>query len=275
MIKYQCKLLLASLLFVFSSAGHADVSDESVNKLLELSGLTEQVGQFPELIKAGMEQAKQPGSPISDAEYTFMLSSINEAFVPEKITHAIGQSVKASMTQTEANQLLAWYESDAGRAITDAEESASTPEAYQQMMASAPSLLKKTDLVQTAKRIDVLLNATETTLQAQEQSSLAVYLALMTAIQPDTAVDIAPFKAEMAAQKSQMQTEIQNMVVVSLVYAYQNVDPQNLQKYEAFLSDATTAKFHQVVLSSMSKAFESGAGDWGRTLGQHFKHKQN
>ena len=275
MIKYQCKLLFASLLLVFSSVGHADVSDESVNKLLLLSGLTKQVGQFPDLVKAGMGQAKQPGSPISDAEYTFMMSSINESFVPEKITGEIGQALKDSMTQTEANQLLAWYESDAGRAITQAEESSSTAEAYQQIAQSAESLLKKTDLVQAAKRIDVLLNATETTLQAQEQSGLAVYSALMTAMQPNTKVDVAPFKAQMAAQQSQMQAEIQTMVVVSFVYAYQNVDKTSLEKYEAFLSDATTAKFHKIVLTSMIKAFESGAGDWGRTLGQHFKNKQN
>ncbi|MFP3976833.1 hypothetical protein [Marinobacter sp. KMM 10035] len=94
MIKHQYKLLLVAIFLFSSSLSYADVSDESINKLLDLSGLAMQVDQFPGLINAGMEQAKQQGTPIPDAQYRSMVNSADESIVPSEIIEGIRISLK-------------------------------------------------------------------------------------------------------------------------------------------------------------------------------------
>lgn len=274
MIKYQYKLFLVTIFFFVASLSHAEVSDESINKLLDLSGLSMQVEQFPGLIKAGMEQAKKQGTPIPNAEYSSMVKSANESILPSEIIGGIRVSLKKSINEKEAQKLLAWYESDLGKEITQAEESASTPEAYQQMMQSAQSLLDNSERVEFANRLDVLLGATDMTMDIQKYSGIAVYSAIFTAMQPDTPLNIEPFKAQMDAANAKTRAAIKQMITISFVYSYKNIESENLKKYEMFLNDATTMKFNKTIMDSMSRELESSVSKWADVLAQIFKSKK-
>ena len=274
MIKYQYKLLLVAIFFFASPLSYADVSDESINKLLELSGLTMQVDQFPDLIKAGMEQAKQQGTPIPDSEYSSMVNSANESILPSEIIEGIRVSLKKSINEKEAQKLLAWYESDLGKEITHAEESASTLEAYNQMMQSAQSLLENSERVEFANRLDLLLGATDMTMGIQEHTGIAVYSAIMTAMQPGTPLNIEPFKAQMDAASEQTRAAVKQMVVISFVYSYKNIETNKLKKYETFLNDFTTMKFNKTIMDSMNRGLESSVSKWADLLAQIFKNKK-
>jgi hypothetical protein len=274
MIKYQYNLLLVAMFFFVSSLSYADVSDESINKLLDLSGLTMQVDQFPGLIKAGMEQVKQQGTPIPDAEYSLMVKSVDESILPSEILEEIRASLKKSIGEQEAKKLLAWYESDLGKEITRAEEKASKPEAYQEMMQSAQSLLENSERVKFADRLDVLLGATDMTMSIQEYSGIAVYSAIMTAMQPGKLVNIEPFKAQMDAASAQTRAAVKQMVTISFVFSYQNIETEHLRKYEYFLKDATTMKFNRSIMDSMNKGLESSVLKWADALALIFKNKK-
>ncbi|MCL1480506.1 DUF2059 domain-containing protein [Marinobacter sp. M3C] len=274
MIKHQYKLLSVAIILFVSSLSYADVSDESINKLLDLSGLTIQVDQFPDLIKAGMEQAKQQGTPIPDAEYSSMVNSADESIVPSEIIEGIRVSLKQSINEKETQKLLAWYESDLGKEITHAEESASTPEAYHQMMQSAPSLLANPERVEFANRLDVLLGATDMTMGIQEHTGIAVYSAIMTAMQPGTPLNVEPFKAQMDAASVQTRAAVKQMVTISLLYSYKNIRTNNLRKYETFLNDSTTMKFNKTIMGSMNRELESSISKWANILAHIFRNKK-
>jgi len=274
MIKHQYKLLLVAVFFFVSSLSYADVSDESINKLLDLSGLTMQVDQFPDLIKAGMEQAKQQGTPIPDAEYSSMVNSVNESILPSEIIEGIRASLKKSINEKEVQKLLVWYESDLGKEITHAEESASTLKAYQEMMQSAQSLLANPERVEFANRLDVLLGVTDMTMGIQEHTGIAVYSAIMTAMQPDIPLNTEPFKAQMDAESAQTRAVVKQMVTISFVYSYKNIGTENLKKYEAFLNDVTTMKFNKTIMDSMNRGIESSVSKWADVLAKIFKSKK-
>lgn len=256
MIKHQYKKLLLIVLFFSSSLSYAEISDESMNKVLDLSGVTMQVNQFPGLIKVGMEQEKQQGAPIPDVEYNLMITSVDKSILPSTIIEEIKNSLKLSISEEEAKKLLAWYESDLGKEITKAEESASTPDAYQQMMQSAPALLENSERVEFAKRFDALLGVTDMNMDLQEYSGIAIYTAIMTMMQPEVPVNIEPFKAQMDAASAQRRTAIEQMVRVSYVYSYQNIETGKLNKYEAFLTEPTSRKFYKTVVEGMYKGVE-------------------
>jgi len=275
MIKHRLKILLLIVMSSFvSSLSYADVSDESINKLLDLSGLTMQVDQFPGLIKAGMEQAKQQSGQIPDAEYSSMVNSADKSIVPSEIIEEIRVSLKKTIDEKEAQKLLAWYESDLGKEITHAEESASTPEAYQQMMQSAQSLLANPERVAFANRFDALVGATDMAMGIQEHTGIAVYSAIMTAMQPGTPLNIEPFKAQMDAESVQTRATVKQMVTISFVYSYKNIGTDNLKKYETFLNDVTTMKFNKTIIDSMNKGLESSVSKWADALAKIFRNKK-
>lgn len=272
MIKFQSKLLLVAALFL-SSLSYAGVSDETINRLLDLSGLTVQINQFPSLIKAGMDQAKQQGTPLPDDEFSLLVNSANDSIIPSEIIDQIKVALKKTMNEKEANKLLAWYESDLGKHITHAEEGASTYEGYQQMMQSAQTLLENTGRVEFANRIDVLMGATDMSMEIQEHTNIAVYSAIMTAIQPDAPLNIEPFKAQMDATSEQTRASVKQMVTLSYVYSYRDIATDSLKKYEAFLNEPATIKFNKTIIESMNRGLESSISKWADALAQLFKNK--
>ena len=274
MFKHQYKLLLVAIFLSVSSFSYADVSDESINKLLELSGLTMQVNQFPGLIKEGMKEAKQLGTPITDVQYSSIVNSIDESIVPSEITEEIRIAIKKSINEKEAKKLLVWYESDLGKEITRAEESASTPEAYQQMMQSAQSLLENSERVEFANRFDVLMGMTDASMGLQEHTGIAVYSAITTVMQPDAPLNIEAFKAQMEALSEPTRAAVKEMVNTSFVFAHRNIETDSLKKYETFLSDATTMKFNKSIIEGMNSGLEFSISKWADLLAKILKDKK-
>ena len=91
MIQHQKNVWL--LIVLFSSASFAEVSDKSIDKILDLSGLTVQVAQFPGLIKTGMSLAMQQGEPLP--EINTMLKMVDETVLVSEILQGIRASLKA------------------------------------------------------------------------------------------------------------------------------------------------------------------------------------
>ncbi len=265
MFKYQYKVLLVAA-FLVSSLGYAEVSDESLDKLLVLSGLTKQVEQFPAFIVAGMEQAHQQGAPIPEAEFSAIVSSAKESFLPSEMVAGVRASLKESIDEKEAQKILAWYESDIGKEITKAEENASTPEAQQLMMQMAQSLSEDTARVEFASRLDELVGMTDMTMDLQVNSGVAVYTAIMTVMQPDEPLDLDPIKAQISDASAQARPAINQMVTISLVYAYKDIDMAKLKKYETFLNDSDTVKFNETVMNSISRELHDSILKWADEL---------
>lgn len=273
MIKQQFKLAMLVVFFLLSSSGYASASDESLDKLLVLSGLSKQVGQFPGMIKAGMDQAMQQERSIPDSEYSLLIKSVDESILPSEIINEIKISLKSSISENDAKKLLAWYESELGKEITKAEENSSTPQAYQQMLQSAQSLLENKERVEFADRLDALLGATDMAMDMQKKSFLAVYTAIMTATQPDKPLNIEQFEAQLNTQHDQMRAATKQMVTISFIYSYQNIEAEKLKKYEGFLNDPATVHFNKVIIDSMSKGIETSMTKWGAALATLVKNK--
>ena len=255
-----------ALLLFMASVSYADVSDKSLDKLLSLSGLESQINQFPDLIKVGLNEAKQKDHATSDTKYKLMLKSAEESIVPSIIINGMKASLKSSLNEEEVKKLLFWYESDLGKEITRAEENAATPEAYQQMMQSATSLLQNTQRVELANRFDTLSGSTDMTMRLQKYGSIAIYSAIMTAAQPNVPLNIAAYEAQLDAKDAQTRAETKQVVILSFVYAHQNIEIAKLKKYEAFLNDSTTIKFNKIITDSMNKELESSILKWASIL---------
>lgn len=274
MINPSHKLFLTAIFLLLSSLSYAGASDNSVNKLVLLSGLSKQVGQFPALVKSGFMQASQQSSSMPADELKAIVSSVDKSFVPKKMLDDVKASIKASITEKQAKELLTWYESDLGKKITQAEEQASTPKAYQEMMTSAQSLLADKERVAIAKNLDKLLSASEMTMEMQKNTSLAMYSVMMNAASPGKPVDVDALKPMIDAQIAQSKSAVEQMVQVSFVYSYKNIAIKDLKKYEAFLARKAARKFNEAAFKGISKSLDASAINWAEKLGEIIKDKK-
>ena len=256
------------LVFTFSSASavSGQLSDASIDKLLGISGLSNQLGQLPGTVRAGIMQARQRGMNIPDAEFTEMVNIIANSFNPVNLTKAIRVELKKNISDSDAKNLFAWYESDAGKKLTKIEKAASTPEAYNDMIKNAQALLSDEKRVKVAQRVEQAISSVDMAMQIQTNTGTAVYTALLTAADPTKPVDLGPFEAQMAAQGPQIRAQLEQLIILSLVYSYKDVDAPTMNKYIAFLEQANTRKFNTSVMNGMNTAISESTDVMAKDL---------
>ena len=260
-----------AIVFLSSIVLAGNITDTSFNKLMALSGINKEIAELPGMIIAGIEQAKQQGAPISDAAFGEMQEPMKSVFRPSEILNIIGKEIRNNISESEAKDLLAWYESDLGRVITKAEENASTPAAYQEMIKKAQSLLADEQGVNIAKRIDMLLNATDMAMQLQENAGIAVSSVISTIMNPSQSINIEDFKTQMFAQEQQSRKKIEQLVILFFVYSYKDINKANIEKYIKFLERPNTKKFNNSVAKGMEYAFNHSIDTMAKSLADAFK----
>ena len=260
------KVIALLITFGLSSLSWAEIDDQSLNKILISSGITAQVGQFPQLIKQGLNSAARPSQQIPDSVINLMSSTVDDSILASDILEAIKLSIKHSLTQDQALQLLRWYESDLGAQITLAELNASSKSAFKQIIKESKSLLLNTKLVDFAKRIDTLYAVTDSTMDMQNISGAGIYMVVMTALRPSNRASIAQYNTYLNASRKQLRAAIEQVIILSFVYSYKDLSAQQLSDYEVFLTKEATIKFHRSVVSSMNTQMSISVAKWADNL---------
>lgn len=244
-------LILCSATVVYS----AEITPQSLDRLMALSGLNKQVAEFPTMVRAGAEQARNQGRVINDAEFDKIIKSIESAFQPEEMLGNLSSEIKSRLSEADAEYLLSWYTSDLGKKITKAEEDASTPEALNKIMTEAESLLADQKRVELAQKIDEVTGSTDMLMQIQNETALTVFTAVFKAENPDKPVPVEEFKAQMAPQKEWNRENTKQFLTVVTVYTYKDIDIDSLTKYIEFNEHPVMLKMHDGVKKGLKAAF--------------------
>ena len=254
------KIIQSVLLFVMilcpAVAWSGDITKGSLDKLMALSGLNKQVSDLPNQVIAGAEASRQQDpSDIPDAVFNDLKKSIEKAFRPSEFLQAISMEIKKNLSEAEARSLLNWYESDIGRKITKAEEDASTPAAHEEIMRNASFLIGDHERVALAERMESVLHSTDMLMQIDEKMAIAVFTALSAIAEPGQFEDMNTFKAKLSEQTQGNRSRIREMIIISGVYNYKDIDIASIEKYDKFLERADAKKFNNAAMKGMEKAF--------------------
>ena len=271
MKKFNSAILSALLVLFSTTSMAAAISDASIDKLLALSGLNKQMEQLPGTVRAGIAQARQKGANIPDAEFTEMTNIIVNSFQPANMIKAIRTELKNNLTTADSKALLSWYESKEGKMIASTEEAASTPESYNQMIKDAKTLLADEKKLAMARRIENALNSVDMAMQIQENTGIAVYTAIMTAVDPTKKPEVEPFRSQMSAQYPQIRARLEQFIHLTLIHSYKNVDDATMNKYAAFLEKPATRKFNKGVMEGMTNAIKFSTELMAQDMAQLFK----
>ncbi|MHC4267647.1 MAG: DUF2059 domain-containing protein [Planctomycetota bacterium] len=258
------------VVFVFliftNSITLAEENKKNVNKLLDLSGITKQIGEFPTLIKSGMEQSREQGTPIPESIYQSMLMAIDDSIDTRTMVKGVANELLNNLNKEEIKFLMTWYESELGRKITLLEEKSSTPAAYQEMMLITESLLADSNHVSFAKKLDELVGATDFSMKLQENTQIAVLSSVFKALNPHKKFDLNALKSQMSKQRTQIRANINQIVIVSFTYTYRNLNQEEIHEYTEFLESPTAKIFNESAMNGIDKEMNKALIQLGKSM---------
>ncbi|PLX97550.1 MAG: hypothetical protein C0622_12810 [Desulfuromonas sp.] len=268
-------LTIVAFLFTCNVSIAAPVTANTVEKILNLSGINKQLTELPKMIKHGLDQARQQNPSITESDLAGMKKVIDEAFIPDEFIHAIGSEISANLSENEANQLVTWFESSMGREITSAEVEATTPGAFQNMLAEAQTLFSDTTRVSIVQKIDNLLGATDMSVQIQLDTAIAVFTSLTSSLGETQGALVETFKAQLEAQKEQMRKNTEQLTLLTFLYYYKDIDPKTLNEYVNFLGNPNTLKFSDCVKTGTKTAFDKSTKTMAKSLDTLFSNQNS
>ncbi len=258
------------VVFVFliftSSITLAEGNEKNVNKLLDLSGITKQIREFPSLVKSGVEQSRKQGTPIPDSLYQSMHMAVDDSIDPRTMVKGVVNGLLNNLNEKEIQHLLSWYESELGRKITLLEEKSSTQAAYQEMMLMSESLLADSNHVKFAKKLDKLVGATDFSMKLQENTQIAVLSSVFKALNPHQSFDLDIFKSQMSKQHKQIRANIEQIVIVSFTYTYRNLNQEEIDEYTTLLESSSAIKFNKSTMNSIDKEMNKALIQLGKSM---------
>lgn len=246
---------LLSGLLCASPAGASHTQD--VSRLLRASGFSSQVAMIPDAIhdtvgQAGLQSLDVPGNK-RDA----LQRALDESFSAEKLNYQVGNTLRHSLSSNDIQDLLAWYGSEQGRRITEAEIAGSTPDAWLAMQSMASRLLQDSERLQAVQRISHSVNAVE----FASHLTVAGYSVLAFMENAGQLQDIGQLSSQMAAQVSATEENLQMIVWLSFLYAYRDLDLQTLQRYAEFLEQPSSTRFNDLAMGSLRHVLLMGVQD--------------
>lgn len=246
---------LVFIFFIFTSliTTAAEDVDKNVKMLLDLSGITRQIEKYPGLIKSGIEHSRMEGASLPESLYQTILMSVDDSIDTRIMVNGIADELKKHLNEEETQHLLSWYESELGRKISLLEEHSSTQSAYQEMMQITESLLADSDQVKFAKKLDELVGATDFSMRLHENTQIAVLSSIYKALNPHRQLNLEEFKSQMSDQRTRIRANIEQIVIVSFIFTYRNLNQEEIDKYMNFLESQASINFNKSAMSGIDK----------------------
>ena len=255
-------------LFIFLCIGvnaNGKNQDQKVDQLIKLSGIEVQAQSIPDHVKANIQQMAQQ-SKLPTPKVNALLAATEQTVKPELIMAELRSGYIEQLSKRDIKKLLKWHKTPLGGQLAEAEKAASTQAAFQAMMQQAPSLMQDAERVEFAKKLDELTATTDSMVAIQEKMAIVAYTSIMSALQPGKPVDTSAYQAQLKTMEAQTRLQLEQIVVLSGVYAYRSFTPEQLAEYEAHLKTPSAKKFYQISLERLGIALEKIVGQFSTAL---------
>ena len=254
-------LLLASAV----QAGQSHLT--RTEDLLRQIGVDAYLVGFAEQIGGADNPMAQSVLDLSDA----WTASARVSFAPDDMLHEIAEVMATRLAEDELAALEMFYDSALGRAVTDMEVAAQVPGLASQVKTEGADLLR--DLIarddprlrQLTALIDAL-SAVETGVEMAVNLNQAVVSGMVASGRMPFALSGAQIETLVRSQAGLMRGTIREQLFVSLVYTYQSLPDEDLDRYVAFLSSDAGSRFYVELLSAKSEVVGKRARSFGVRL---------
>jgi hypothetical protein len=238
-LKQTCFILIFFSLSFFSHA--ESVKDDILNDLIIMSGLKSQLQDLPSTVVTMIDH-DLPG--LSTEKLAQAQTLFGQVFNSDLILSDVLIEIKKTLSETEAKEVIAWYESNTGNRISMAEENAASPRAMIKFPKLIPELTANKELMSTVNKLLDETNLIKQTMGVQETVMLATMVGMSQASNPDQPLDIEKFKSIVDNQLARSESLIEGMITAQLAFAYMDIDKLAMDEYIYFLKGSSMKKFN-------------------------------
>jgi len=273
--------LVVLLLCLMSAFAKAD--SQTAEALYQKSGLAEQVSQLPVMVTVSIDAASQrhpSASTLSPGYLKVFKRAAHLAFEPERMKHHVVGQLQASLSATELQEAMAWYESPIGRKVATLEKAASQPQAHQEFVRFVQRALQWPS---SESRLDLIrdLNAVSKASESGVQVTMAIQLAVLTGlngIRGEGSRSPAELSQQLEASRSQVERQVITQTLLSLSFTYRSLTEAELSAYIDYLQSDTGRKLTAATTQGLGQAMvESGVimGDAMAEMLEHERHRKS
>lgn len=262
--------LLACALLAASFAAQAQTDRATAESLMRKSGLWGQLGELGAQVAPAIRSGAAKGTPSDPALVEQVARAGSEAFAPDRLRASALQPIQQGLQADKLPALKRWYDSAAGRKVTQLEEAAAKNSAasqkayieegvtiYEKQKESRKKLLD--DLVFATNAPNAMVNATFAL-------ALAVTEGVGRAKPQQIGPSAADVKAMLDAQRPQLLQAFRSMSTASFAKTYATLNDAELKRYVDFLKTPAGQHFYTLTLSGLNAALADAGREFGARL---------
>lgn len=228
-------------------------------QLITLSGFSSLINQVPMHFNRGVTNALV-NSQIDVKHQHDLLHKAHEAYTAADVQFQLANSVAAELSEREVDTLLSWYHSPAGQKISAAQAYASSEKGFADMMRQANTLLNEQRLMSLAVILDKQLNFTDFIVELQKYQAFAEYSTQRSyRIQP---LQRQQFDQAMHKRKEELHFNAEQLVTISLAYAFKDISAEEVAAYKEFLQKPLSQSYLKAAMAGLKTGMERVVDNW-------------
>lgn len=263
-------LTVFTLVFAGTSSGQPD-KKTLTKKIMEKSGINDQVRQLPMIASSFLSQSKGTLRP---EIFSALQSETMKAWDPERILRGISDQVEKNLDIKNMEEVLAWLDSDLGKKITAVEKASTTP-GIMQAIAEYGNSLKKTPpekkRMDLAQRLIEAVNSTKTLVEMKISMTLAVLTAINPSLPKEKQADLNAIRKQLKELRPKMEEETRTQEMQEKLYIYRTIKDEQLQRYVEFAESESGKRYHGVAIAAFLDGMERCSSDFGKIVGELIK----
>jgi hypothetical protein len=242
--------------FAAQSFGQS-LTDETIEKLIKVSGIEYQVESFPETLVTQLSAINPDTINATDSQLDAIFAQLQKVSSVDLIKTEFRRVLQETLTEQQAKELITWYESELGSMIIAAERAGSSEESMVQMQQNASQLLEDQTRLPLALKILGSVDAGRLVVSTQKH--------LMTLVQVFTTKLNRPFVESITntntmnpEQIQQLKTAVEQQTTLFLLYSLKGFSVDQLNTYAETLEKQSMQLYH----TAFSIGYERGLSEY-------------
>lgn len=231
-------------------------NDNSIQNLMRLSGLEQQIRQIPSQVVLGFDRQ---GRKLPVEQHTALRRALTDSFNSSRMERQVFQELQTGLRPEVVERTLAWLRSDLGRKVTLLEEESSGSKAMEELQAFVQQLQKTgpaQDRLQLVRRLDQAANATELMLDVTESMLISTASAYEATLPAAQRVGLDRIRVQISQQRSTWRPQVQNQIVVTMLYTYRSLSLKELEAYVTFLETEHGLEYSSQASAALKHALD-------------------
>lgn len=227
--------------------------------LLKHSNIEKHLEALPGTLTGALQRGGQQTVAMPTSVINTLTEAVQVSFVVDEMQVKLLTEVEKQLTESELAKLIAWYSSDLGSKIVQAEANASRQESISRMLKNAQTLLADTRVLPYIREIDSAVQIADFTIRLQNLTQRAIFQASSIGLRPSDPVDVALFDQQWQDQAPQIQAATNQLMMLTYSYSFQTLTNKELERYTAFLKSPAAQKFNTIVQTEIETLFKASS----------------